>query len=266
MDDYSTKLLNHLSSYCSEHGLDIESLPSLFDEPKLVPMIRGIGFEYVVEKDLTQIFINSDRFKITKPVINAQFEIRDVDVEIFDTKFQKQIAIECKLAKNNSFRSKTTKNNFPHCSIKIMRSRTLGDQKIAEFSKKENIEISKINSHKDSYLSNHFDYIVTNLRNAFYRTTEEGLFRFSPTKDEVNFLQQFFGVSSVNEVDQKLKNTHFYIKAEKLIPKNSGTECPRKTCQDKHQCEFIPNYPIFRLDNLCAWKPLKHLFYELEEI
>ena len=53
---------------------------------------------------------NSDRFKITKPVINAQFEIRDVDVEIFDTKFQKQIAIECKLAKNNKFEIKVFNN------------------------------------------------------------------------------------------------------------------------------------------------------------
>ncbi len=263
MDNYSAKLLSHLRSYCSEHGLDIESLPSLFDEPKLVPMIRGIGFEYVVEKDLKQIFSNSDRFTVNKPIINAQFEIKDVDVEIFDRKSQNKISIECKLAKNNSFRIKTKKNNFPHCSIKIMRSRTLGEQKIAEFSKKENIDINKVSSHKDSYLSNHFDYIVTNLRNAFYRTTEDGLFRFAPTKDEVNFLEKFFEVSSKNEVDEKLKNTHFYIKAEKLTPKNSGIECPRKACQNKHECEFIPNYPIFRLDNFCSWKPINYLIREL---
>ena len=43
------KLLNLIASYCREHGINIDTLPELLNEPKLVPMIRGIGFEYVIQ-------------------------------------------------------------------------------------------------------------------------------------------------------------------------------------------------------------------------
>ena len=256
------KLLNLIASYCREHGINIDTLPELLNEPKLVPMIRGIGFEYVIQNYLNDLAKNyKNRFEIRKPNINAQFNIGDIDVEIYDKVNKKSYKCECKLSKNSSFK-KTDNETF--CNIKVMRSRTLGTEKIKETSKNEGVSIEQVSAHKDSYLSNKFDFVITNLRNVFYRTTENNIFQFNPTDDEIDFLKEYYSLSSQQEVNNFLLNTHFYIKSEDLLPKNNDFKCTRRACPKPSDCFFVPNYPKFLFNENNKWKRLSDIFNNLK--
>ena len=247
-----------LKEYCRSHGIDFESLIKIINEPKVVPMIRGIGFEYVVEKDLKERFRNSDRYEIRKPNINAQLGKPDVDVEIFDLEKNQSLRMECKLAKNNSFKQKGKLSKNPHCQIKVMRSRTLGEKNIQVVAKQEGIDPQLLREHKDSYSFDHFDFVITNLRNAFYRTID-GSFMFAPTEEEEVFLKDFLNTDDSEEMNKLLIENHFFIESKKLIAKDNDILCRKKVCSDRENCIFIPNYPIFDLIQNTQWKPLSQL-------
>lgn len=255
MDDQH---INKLKDYCISHGIDFESLLKIINEPKVVPMIRGIGFEYVVEKDLKEKFCNSSRYEIRKPNINAQLGKPDIDVEIFDIERNKSLRMECKLAKNNSFKKKGTLSSNPHCQIKVMRSRTLGEKKIQVVARQEGIDPQLLREHKDSYSFNHFDFVITNLRNAFYRTID-GSFMYAPTEEEEVFLKNFLNTNDSKELNKLLIENHFFIESKKLIAKGNEILCRKKVCSDRENCVFIPNYPIFELTDDTQWKPLSQL-------
>jgi hypothetical protein len=125
-----SKVIENLRKYCYEHGLDFSTLPDILNEPKVVPMVRGIGYEHVVTAYLTKLFDNDSRFKARKTIANPQLTVHGNDTEIVDILKNRTISIECKLAKNGSFKSRTNDVNYPHCRIKIMRSRTLGEEMI----------------------------------------------------------------------------------------------------------------------------------------
>jgi len=254
------KIIKKIIEYCNEHGLDFNTLPLLINEPKLVPMMRGIGFEYVIQNKLNEILSYNSKYEIIKPNINAQHTLPDIDILIKDNDNGKSYKLECKLAKNNSFNLK--KEN---CKIKVMRSRTLGDKMIEETAKKEKLSIDYISAHKDSYLFNKFDFVVTNLRNAFYRTTEDGKYKFNPSIEEVDYLKDYFKLKSFDEINKKLLKTHFFINSKDLIAKDNDLICGRKNCPKKNECEFVPNYPLFSFNkNEAKWKDLNLIFENLE--
>ena len=250
--------ISQLRDYCENHGIDFESLIKIINEPKVVPMIRGIGFEYVVEKDLNDKFKNSKKYQVRKPNINAQLGKPDIDVEIFDLEKNKSLRMECKLAKNNSFKRKGKLSKNPHCQIKVMRSRTLGEKNIQVVAKHEDIDPQLLREHKDSYSYQHFDFVITNLRNAFYRTIEDS-FVFAPTEEEEVFLKEFLNTNNLSNVNKLLIENHFFIESKKLIAKDNEILCRKKQCSDRENCIFIPNYPIFELIKGTAWKPLSEL-------
>lgn len=255
MSNTDKDIYEKIKKFCDEHSLDFNSFDNLINEPKLVPMLRGIGFEYVVINDLSKLLKNSNKYEVRKPNINAQFSLADIDVELFDLKTKKSKIIECKLAQNNSFRKKSKLKETPYCKIKVMRSRTLGPEKIKEFSKYEKIPIEQVKSHKDSYPYYKFDYVVTNLRNAFYRT-KNNLFSFNPTNEEINYLKKIFKLENIDQIDEKLKKTNYIISSKLLAPKFSGLKCTKKECPNPHTCIFIPNYPIFDLKDV-KWNTLE---------
>ena len=250
--------IQKLINYCEEHGLDFDVLPSIINEPKVVPMVRGIGYEYVVVESLKKIFRDDKRFTAGKTIVNAQLTNKGSDADIYDNELNKIIRIECKLASTKSFKELTKSINYPHCKIKVMRSRTLGAEMIDRQSKKMGISKKYLSAHKDSYTASDFDYVVTNIRNAFY-ITENNLFKFSPNKIEWEFLENFFEVKDHKIIDEKLKNTHFFISSKKLTPKFSGIGCNRRDCPNIDDCDFIPNYPIFNLKTLDQWRPLSEI-------
>jgi hypothetical protein len=258
MSNESTVLIQ-LKKYCDEHGLDFESLPLVLNEPKVVPMIRGIGYEYVVVAYLKNLLANDERFTARKTIVNSQITNKGSDAEIYDKETDKLIRLECKLASNGSFEPSTRGINYPHSRIKIMRSRTLGEKMIEREAKNGEATVEELTAHKDSYLPNGFDFVITNLRNAFYITTDEDLFKFSPSDAQWDFLKTFFNSNSFEEVDDLLKNNHFYIKSKNLTPKYSNVVCNRRDCPNPTTCNFIPNYPIFRMTDPMVWKNLKDI-------
>ena len=257
------KVLNDLKQYCYDHGLSFETLPTVLNEPKVVPMVRGVGYEYVVLSDLQKILKGDKLFEARKTIVNSQMTNKGSDVEVLNKNTNKIIRIECKLASNRSFAGSSRTLKSPHCKIKIMRSRTLGDEMIRREALKGGATIAEYTSHKDSYLPNSFDFVVTNLRNAFYITTDDDLFTFQPTEEEWVFLKKFFNTNSERKIDDLLKFTHYYIKTNDLVPRHSDNSCNRRTCQDPDNCYFIPNYPIFRMSAPMAWKPLDQIREDL---
>jgi hypothetical protein len=256
-------VIAQLKEYCNEHGLDFEMLAEVLNEPKVVPMVRGIGYEYVVINYLSKLLFEDARFAAGKTIVNSQLTVKGSDAEIFDKQANKLIRLECKLAANGSFSMGTRVNNFPHCKIKIMRSRTLGEEMIRRVAENGVATIAELTAHKDSYLPDGFDFVITNLRNAFYITTAEDLFKFSPTEEQWDFLSTFANTSNRVEIDNFLKHTHFYIKATDLTPKYSHTACNRRGCPNPTTCNFIPNYPLFNMGSTRNWKELKNIRSDL---
>lgn len=256
-------MLAKLTEYCQEHGLDFSSLGDVLNEPKVVPMIRGIGYEYVILNYLKDLLKDDKQFIAGKTIVNSQRTVKGSDVEVLDRQSKKVIRLECKLAANGSFSIGTRTNNFPHCKVKIMRSRTLGDEMIKRVADEGESTVEQLTAHKDSYLSNSFDFVITNLRNAFYITTIDGIFQFHPSELQWEFLSKFTGLSDRNQIDDFLKKTHYFIEASKLAPNHGLVRCNRRNCPNPTSCQFIPNYPIFNLANLQNWRDLKDFYPKL---
>jgi hypothetical protein len=246
-----------IKEYCENHGISYESLIDILNEPKVVPMIRGIGFEYTVLPILKKQ-LDSKLFSVDKPIINAQLGKPDIDIRIKHNQSGKKYSCECKLAKNNSFKTKSRNFNKPHVSIKVMRSRTLGEEMIKNIAKKENISPLYLSQHKDSYLYKHFQFVITNLRNAFYKTIGDK-FVFSPTEEELDFLYKFTNENTIEDVDDFLKWNNFFIESKFLTPKYSRKDCRKRECERGNECIFIPNYPIFDLSSSSPWRTLNEI-------
>ncbi len=257
------EVVEKLKQYCYEHGLDFENLAEVLNEPKVVPMVRGIGYEYVVISYLKNLLQNDTRFVAGKTIVNTQMDVKGSDADIFDKVTNRKIRLECKLAANGSFSTGTRIIKYPHCKIKVMRSRTLGEKMIERVAAMGEATIDEITAHKDSYLPSHFDFVITNLRNAFYVTTESDTFKFEPTDEQWAFLETFFNTTSHQVIDDELKFNHFYIKSTDLAPLNNGHDCNRRDCPNPTTCKFIPNYPIFRMNAPMNWKPLRDIRNDL---
>jgi len=258
--DLTKKSIQKIIDYCEEHGLDFQSLPEIIDEPKVAPMVRGIGFEYVIKNYLINLLKKNDNLTVKKEIINSQLTVKGDDLQIYERDTKKSFSLECKLAKNNSFSLGTKNKKYSHCSIKVMRSRTLGDEIIKRLSKKGEATIEELKSHKDSYLYNHFDLVITNLRNAFYITNEDKKFIFRPNDEEWSFLENFCNTNNHSKIDNDLKNNHYFANSFDLAPISKNNICNRKKCPNPNDCKFIPNYPVFRFDELGkVWKNLKYI-------
>lgn len=262
LDDVNT--VKKLKDYCDGHGLEFITLPYILNEPKVTPMIRGIGYEYVVKVALEKILKNDDRFFVRKVISNPQLMVDGNDMEIYDKLLDKTISIECKLAKNNSFKPNDKNGeSSPHCSVKIMRSRTMGEKVIEMVAKKGEATVEQLSAHRDSYLSNKFDFVVTNIRNAFYVTLDNDTFEFKPSEEEWSILEKYFNTTDHKKIDEDLKNLHFYARASDLSPKGGRFKCTKRECPNPTTCVFIPNYPMFPLSDNNIWSRLEDIRSDL---
>jgi hypothetical protein len=268
------EVLSKIKGYCFEHGLDFRAIYDVLNEPKVVPMIRGIGYEYVVKSALEKILVNDDRFICRKTIVNPQLTVQGTDMDVFDKQRNKVLNLECKLAKNGSF-TVGRRGSGPNCKIKVMRSRTLGVEVMPTVSRDWGVTIEQLSAHKDNYLGSKFDYVVTNIRNAFYVTMDDETFRFQPNEQGWSFLESYFNTRNHDEIDNLLKNLHFYARAIDLTPKVGGFNCTRRGCPNPTTCEFIPNYPTFNLAESSslfnqtatnAWKPLANIRTDMYQL
>ena len=250
-------------SLCIKYNIPINYLAEIMLDPKVMPMLRGKAFEYSVLEKFSSI-LDQENWVVDKVAMNAQYELHDEDITVTHKETSKKIRIECKLSDKESYRCK---NGVSIIRVKCMRSRTLGENKIKTLAPKIGIPENVLKVHNDQYTINNFDFVVTSIANAFYRTDKKtGLYEWKPTEIELEFLKNLSQNSNINSSDE-LKSFAFnkiYIAKSTdlhIVPKNSVL-CTRRTCTNKSNCGFIPNYPIikFNLQTKLPYTP----WYEIE--
>lgn len=260
----SPEWLKKLEQFCYKYNIEIEFLSEILNDPKVIPMIRGKGFEFTAKKFLSRL-LSSQHYEVTNPRLNTQSGSKDIDVEIKDKIAKINYSVECKLASKGSFRWK--KGEPPFIKVKCMRSRTLGDIAAKQKSDSTGINYELLKLHNDQYVSDDFDFVITSIANAFYETNQDGLFYWSPSDIAQPFLDKI-SVKTQNDAFYKL----YIAKSENLSVNGQNRtggkiiECHKKRkksvvykksehkdnyirCEDilhkigERYCNFIPNYP-----------------------
>jgi hypothetical protein len=235
---------NKVIKYCNDYNIPIKYLADVIRDPKVVPMIRGIAFEFSAMIRLREI-LDKDKWFVDKPIINAQLGSGDIDVRVIHLPTRQLINVECKLSGKGSY---TDKGNYHRISVKCMRSRTLGDSQVESLAPKLGVSEEQLSAHSDSYMLDDFDIVVTSIANAFYITDEEtDRFVFSPTDEEKKFLKRL-GASEENLQDFAF-NHLFVATPYDLAPlEDNSQECRRQKCKKKKSCGFVPNYPYIKFE------------------
>lgn len=247
-------LIKNVREYCEYYNLPLKHLVEIMSDLKVVPMLRGKGFEFTAS-DAIRKRLTSDEWDVSNPIINAQSEVQDIDVLVTRKRDGRQIRIECKLAKNDSFKvgsSTTITENVgqadlftfteaaPHFStvlknsksknkngsskksissfnVKCMRSRTISDNSMAErMAVKYGVSKREILNHADNYRETDFDYVVTSMGNAFW-VTENKNYIFKSKNSYIKSLGTLFPDhfgSIENENDFKQKTFNFLLIAK----------------------------------------------------
>ena len=239
---------------CERFDIPIEYLAATLNDPKVVPMIRGKAFEFSAVKALKKI-LPEKQWKVEKPTLNAQAEIKDIDVKVTHLPTSKIIRVECKLAGNKGFRHHPTRKlrgsdevvaASSTIRVKCMRSRTLGTSKVEELAPKIGISETALAAHADSYRMADFDVVLTSIGNAFYRTNDLGEYQWQPSEAELEFLERLHP----DHPDPKIgafEQLYLASAADLAVGNpNFPLQCGRKKCQAKSNCGFIPNYPSIR--------------------
>ena len=232
-------------------------------------MVRGICFEFTVHDRLREI-LPKNKWKIEKPVINAQSKIQDVDILVIHNPTGKKISVECKLAGKDSFR--LLKNNQAKVRVKCMRSRAVGSESAArDLGERYGVSYEDVLRHGDNYRDVDFNFVATSIGNAFWRTAEDGSYIFELKPAEIAFLRKIFKDQSLDEGQLKEKTFNYLLIARSshltISPQNK-IQCRRKRCKEagtSSSCGFIPNFPIVNLNNNTVWKPIEKAEEMFEE-
>lgn len=142
-------------------------------------MIRGKAFEFSTYTRLKQL-LPSTEWIVTKPVMNAQTGIHDVDVSVLHITTGRKISVECKLAGKGGFQvagraqANTVEKGDYQIKVKCMRSRTTkSPAKVATLAQKLGVTSEAFLAHSDQYRASSFDIVATSIGNAFYETVED---------------------------------------------------------------------------------------------
>ena len=259
---------DELIKYCVDFNIPIDYLSDILRDSKVNPMIRGKGFEFSTLMAFQNI-LEPEVWEVSKPNMNAQAMQHDVDILVKHIPTGKTIAIECKLSKKDSFR--ISKSGEISAAVKCMRSRTLGQEIIADRAPIMGVTVEQLNAHKDNYLTTDFDVVASSFGNAFYTTDKKtGEYIWAPATTHQKVIEMILQNSNAD-----LKKSAFdYIlvaKAADLSPAAGFSPCARKTCKHKDSCVFIPNYPTVGFDRstgapLKPWNSLKALESVLIEV
>lgn len=248
----------------------------MISDLKVIPMIRGKGFEFTVS-DILKNILPSERWEVSNPIINAQSEVHDIDVLVKRKSDNKEIQIECKLSKNDSFQNDhryrnsnyklITRKHTPSFSVKCMRSRTVGDNEQAEkLAVKYGVTKKDVLLHKDNYTDVDFDFVITSMGNSFWVTIAQQ-YTFNGNNDQLQYMKSAFPAhfESVNSLDDFKQKTYDFLLIAKSrdikVSTENGIACARKECflnGSQLNCGFIPNYPTVILPDVAngtsPWK------------
>lgn len=240
LDFLPCEWLKKLYFVCKQYNLEIETLADTINDPKVIPMLRGKAFEFTACKIINGI-LDPCKYQVSNPRLNAQSTQKDIDIELTDLISTKKYAIECKLSAKGSFEYNVKgQENRVAMKVKCMRSRTLGQVAAQRKSKEEGIDANLLMIHNDQYLCSDFDFVITSIANAFYKTNKDnGLYYWSPSQEGEGFLN----LIGVNNQEEAFYKTYIARSKDLAVYPENNIQCTRKKCQSKSNCGFIPNYP-----------------------
>lgn len=261
------KLLTRIKEYCKKYDVAIKYLVEVISDLKVIPMIRGKSFEYTVSDRLREKLSNA--WEVKNLNINAQPGVHDIDVFVIRKSDKKEVKVECKLTKNDSF---SINKNIAELRVKCMRSRTFSDNASASrMARHYGVSKAALLIHADSYRQGDFDFVITSLGNSMW-TTLDGVYTFDGKKADFDFLHQLFpeNFTDFNKFQQEAFNFLLVAKSSELIiSPNNNLRCTRKKCKDSNSdinCGFIPNYPIVNLNDVASGSSVWKKIHNVENI
>ena len=239
--------MKEIEKFCKEYNINTSDLSGVLMSPKVIPMIRGMAFEFSAMVSLRDVLSNNT-WKVERVSMNAQTGLNDIDVRVTHKKTDRLIRVECKLSSKGSYRS-TNKGNT--IRVKCMRSRTLGLSMVKSLAPRLGISEESLLIHNDQYLPADFDVVITSIGNAFYATDPKtGRFIWSPTKNGIDFLNKL-NTNGEKDLKDFTFNKMYAAKTKDLfISRGNRIVCTRTKCKNKGNCGFIPNYPIIHFNEV----------------
>lgn len=247
---------DNIQNYCNRLNIEADDLYNVLNDSKVAPMIRGKAFEFSMAYRLEEI-LPKDKWEVSKPNMNAQLGLHDIDVMVKHIATDKIISVECKLAKKGGFgQAKRGWKNYVKgdflIPVKCMRSRTtLSEDRVRAGAAAYGVSEESFAIHSDQYRPSNFDVVATSIANAFYETDEEtGEYIFQPTELAMDFLGKFNPPEDPEALQLFVYNQIYLASSDSLITnKETGILCTRNKCEEDN-CGFIPNYPIINFGDV----------------
>lgn len=248
--------IEDIQNYCNKLNIEASDLYNVLSDSKVSPMIRGKAFEFSMAYRLEDI-LSKDKWKVSKPNMNAQTGLHDVDVMVTHIETGKVISVECKLAKKGGF-TKAKRKGKNHdkddftIPVKCMRSRTtLSEDRVKSGAAAYGVTGESFAIHSDQYRASNFNVVATSIANGFYETdAETGEYIFQPTAAAIDFLNRFNPPAGAEALQLFVYNQIYLARSVDLIAnKNTGVKCTRAKCKDD-ECGYIPNYPVMNFGNV----------------
>ena len=260
--------IGHLREYCRSLNISTSDLYKIVTDLKVSPMIRGKAFEFSTYSRLKQI-LPAKEWTVTKPAMNAQPGTHDIDLMVKHNLTGKIISVECKLAGKGKFRvAKKSQPEIPASkddyliSVKCMRSRTTKTPaKVVSAARMLSVSPEAFLTHSDQYRASNFDVVATSIGNAFYETLEDEdgnlMYKFQPTDAGKKFIKQLKPpVDNETALQEFVYNkVYFASSLDIAVSTKSGVICNKRSCLDKSDCGFIPNYPVINFGNITELSP-----------
>jgi hypothetical protein len=249
--------IEDIQNYCNKLNIEASDLYSVLSDSKVSPMIRGKAFEFSMAYRLEDI-LPKDKWEVSKPNMNAQAGLHDVDVMVRHIESGKVISVECKLAKKGGFgQARINGKNYSKkdflIGVKCMRSRTtLSVDRVKSGAAAYGVTAESFAIHSDQYRPSNFDVVATSIANGFYETDEEtGEYIFQPTQTALDFLSKFNPPAGAEALQLFVYNQIYLARSSDLIVSSAtGIKCTRRSCEHKEDCGYIPNYPIINFGDV----------------
>jgi hypothetical protein len=266
----NSSILQELNEYCKKYDIPIEYLIDVISDLKVIPMIRGKAFEFSAAAKLKDI-LSQRAWRVEHLLLNAQQGTHDIDVAVERIKDKKQVKVECKLTKNDSFR--IISNDNCELRVKCMRSRTVSDNETAtRMAQHYHIPREMILIHADSYRESDFDCVLTSIGNAFWISEESGKYVFNGTREQYAILKRLFP-QQFTTFDNFQRETYNFIliacSKDLCVYTMNGIKCTRRKCAIKgtqDNCGFIPNYPIINLKEVAEGRSIWRTIDKAEKL
>jgi hypothetical protein len=261
-----------LQNYCNKYNVPMQSLVDVISDLKVIPMIRGKAFEFTAVEVLQHI-LPKNNWKVEHLNMNAQQGTKDIDVSVTRLSDNKEINVECKLTKNDSFK---IEENKAVLRVKCMRSRTFSDNAAAtRMATNYKVNRELLLMHADSYRMQDFDFVVTTLCNSFWTSEEDGQYTFSGKIDDYKFLKELFP-NKFTSFDRFQSDAYYFLlfarSKDIAVAKDNNLACTRKKCinnKTHQECGFIPNYPVVNLNDVAEgkspWKLIENIESEFKK-